>query len=293
MKIVQSYWSKPSTKNASLHPNDRNLGGWLDKKYNYMSWMLSCLQLNKFYDHIELVTDQPGYELLIEKLKLPYTSVKVELDRLDNYHTDLWALGKIYAYSIQNEPFIHIDGDVFIWDKISEEFSNTDLLVQNMEVNEPGYADAHDFVFAYFEYIPKVIPEEKYKIISVNAGVIGGRNISFFQDYTALALEFVDRNLTKMKGLNKGAFNMFYEQYLFYCLAEKRDLPISYLIKDQRQLLDKHVNFTGAPLNTQYIHTIGTFKKRLETGNLLEYTLKSTYPDQYYYLMHLLTNHIV
>ncbi len=74
MKIVHSYWSKPNLiqKKAS-----QNLGGWTHRAFNYMSWALSCLKFKEFYPNIELVTDQKGKELLIDRLGLPYTSVKV------------------------------------------------------------------------------------------------------------------------------------------------------------------------------------------------------------------------
>ena len=42
-----------------------------------MSWVLSCLSLRNYYDDVELYTDKLGYELLIEKLRLPYTYVHV------------------------------------------------------------------------------------------------------------------------------------------------------------------------------------------------------------------------
>lgn len=293
MKIVQSYWSKPSNKQANLHPNDRNLGGWQAKRYNYMSWMLSSMQLSQLYDEIELVTDEQGYDLLVNKLQLPYTNVRVELDRLNEYHSDLWALGKIYAYSIQKTPFIHVDGDVFIWDRFPTAFESADLIAQNVEVDEPGYADVNHHVLQYFDFIPDVLPTQEKEITSVNAGIFGGADIAFFEEYTALAFEFVNRNMDKIQGLNIGAFNMYYEQYLFYCLAQEKQKLIHFLIDDQRQLVDKHVNFSGVPANSTYLHTVGTFKKRRETGNLLEHTFLSTYPDHYYHLLGLLLHHEV
>lgn len=294
MKIVQSYWSKPSQKSSGLHPNDRNSGGWLGKKHHYMSWTLSCLQLNKFYDEVELVTDKPGYDLLVNQLKLPYTNIKIVLDKLNDYHSDLWALGKLYAYSIQEQSFIHVDGDVFIWDRFPKKIEDSFLCAQNFETDEPGYDYVYDFVQANFKFIPGFLDnKENRHIRSVNAGILGGSNISFFREYTSIAFDFVNKNLDKMEGLDLGAFNMFYEQYLFYCLARDKRVDIKCLVDDQRKLLDKHVNFTGVPLNTSYIHTVGFYKKKLETGELLEYTLKTTYPNHYYNIINLLKRHLI
>ena len=278
---------------VGLHPNDRNLGGWLAKKHNYMSWMLSSLQLSLYYEDIELVTDEAGYDLLINKLQLPYTSMRVELDCLNEYHSDLWALGKIYAYRLQEKPFLHVDGDVFIWNRFPKELESATLAAQNLEIDEPGYAEVDEYVQKHFDFVPAILHPAREKITSVNAGIFGGSNIKFFQDYTALVFKFIDKNLNKTIGLDIGAFNMYYEQYLFYRLVEEQNVPIDFLINDQRQLVDRHVNFLGIPTNSNYLHTVGTFKKRKETGKFLEHTLRSTYPNQYFYLMDLLVSHEV
>lgn len=109
MKIIQSLWSKPSLIT----------GGWSEKTFYYMSWALSCLKLKEFYNSVELFTDKKGKEFLIDRLQLPYDKVNIVLDDLNEFNSRLWALGKIYTYSIQHEPFIHVDGDVYIYGKSS------------------------------------------------------------------------------------------------------------------------------------------------------------------------------
>jgi hypothetical protein len=86
MKIVQTLWTLPSfAKNSKENLENRLSGGWLHPKYYYFAMAYSCLTLKKFYDKIELVTDKIGADLLINKLKLPYTSVKI-LHRLQDFH---------------------------------------------------------------------------------------------------------------------------------------------------------------------------------------------------------------
>jgi hypothetical protein len=154
MKIVQSLWVKPSIKKNSVNTSDRNTGGWTDKKYNYISWALSCLQFCKYYNKVELITDNLGYDTLIKKMKLPYTDVKVVLDDLNDYHPDLWALGKIYAYSLQKEPFIHADGDVFIYAPFSKELESSALLAQNIEKDFYYYREIFGSIEENFDFIP-------------------------------------------------------------------------------------------------------------------------------------------
>ena len=106
MSIVQTFWSSYSDPTM-------NCCGWKSPEYNLMSWALSCCSLREHYDQVELYTDQRGYDVLIEKLHLPYTAVHVVYDD----HLCLpqhWAYAKIKTYSMQTEPFLHVDGDVYI-----------------------------------------------------------------------------------------------------------------------------------------------------------------------------------
>ena len=116
MKILQTFWTGPTGVNK-----ENLLGiqaGWLSCEYHWMSWALSCLQAKSVFGSINLVTDKAGKEILVDLLQLPYTNVSTALQTtLDDYHPGLWALAKIYTYSIQTDPFLHLDGDVFLWQK--------------------------------------------------------------------------------------------------------------------------------------------------------------------------------
>ncbi len=63
-KIIHSFWSKPTMNSQAVLSKagtmDRKAGGWVDKKYSFMSWALSCLSIKKHYPEIELVTDALG-----------------------------------------------------------------------------------------------------------------------------------------------------------------------------------------------------------------------------------------
>jgi len=114
MEIIQSFWTKPllEVKNNSF--SLKSNAGWYNCHLNFISWTYSCLTLIKHYKNLTLYTDKFGKIILIDLLNLPYTNVEVKLDVLKNYNSDLWALGKLYTYSIQNKPFIHVDADIYI-----------------------------------------------------------------------------------------------------------------------------------------------------------------------------------
>ena len=92
----------------------RDSFGWVAPEYHLMGWALSCLQLHKLYSHITLFANSQAARLLVDTLQLPYTEINLAHDQLTLLHPDLWALPKIYTYSLQDQPFLHIDGDVFL-----------------------------------------------------------------------------------------------------------------------------------------------------------------------------------
>ncbi len=293
MKIIHSYWSKP---NLIQHKESQNLGGWTHRAFNYMSWALSCLKFKEFYPNIELVTDQKGKELLIDQLELPYTSVKVVLDDLNDYSPHVWAIGKIYAYSIQEEPFIHVDNDVYIWKRFSERIEKANLVAQHREENYKHNDDFFNDVQKNFEYIPSVIQSFRKKdtdIKEVNAGILGGHNLDFYKKYTQKAFEFVDKNHDFIKNLkHKGMFNTIFEQYLYYCMASENNLDIEYLITEK--VPDDFAglaNFFDLPNKTTYIHTVGSYKKNFKIGDYLSQRLFYEYPDYYNTIINKIKTH--
>lgn len=291
MKIVQSLWSKPSIKKEKINIAHTSNDGWGDKKYNAISWALSCLQFRKFYDDVELITDRQGYDFLINRLELPYTNVKVVLDDLNDYHSSLWALGKIYAYSLQNDTFIHADSDVYIWGRFDERIENAELLAQNKENEFEYYDKSFDSIVQNFKFIPDILLksiENNGRIIGVNAGILGGKNTEFFKLYTRMAIDFVRDNSIYLEKVDVSVFNTIFEQFLFYALAGEKKYKIEFLLQNVNQNFDGVAELASAPYPTKYVHAVGSYKKRINTKSLLEYRLQKDYPDYYYKIIRLL-----
>jgi len=296
MKIIQSYWTKPSLKKSNLNNSDRNKGGWLDKRFNYFSWTLSVLKFREYFEEVELYTDELGAEFLIGKLELPYSKVHVVLDEMNRYDHDLWAIGKLYVYGLQTTPFLHVDGDVFIWEKFDKELLAKDLITQNLEDAYPYYQDIYASLSKEFSFVPDYITNYHNQVgyfSGVNAGVLGGNNISFIHKYVSSAFQLVDKNIDHIKKIDTGLFNNFFEQCLFRLLADTDNIEISVLLDEVNDRFDYLVDFTGVPANTGYIHTVGDYKKRLETGRLLAFKIKEEYPDYYFKIIELLKKNAI
>ena len=102
----------------TLWVNNNNLlkdsFGWLSAQHHLMGWALSSLKLKKIYPTVNLHTDNASIALLKNEIGLPYTNF------FDDYSTikcqpGLWALPKLLTYAKQDNPFLHVDGDVFVW----------------------------------------------------------------------------------------------------------------------------------------------------------------------------------
>lgn len=288
MKIVHSYWSKPTSQSESSFYN-RAAGGWLDQRYHLMSWALSCSKAASFYDEIELVTDQEGANLLINKLNLPYTNVQIVLDQINHFPPGLWALGKIFSYSIQNEPFLHIDSDVYIWDRFSETIENAELVAQHEEKDYEMYYEILKWLND-FPYLPELLADSSgTKIITAsNAGILGGKNVDFFKKLWEEVLNFITKNEVNITKVRTGFLNNIYEQLFFNRLALKNNIEITYLLPNISSNYEGLIDIYSVPHRTTFIHVIGTNKRHLEICEWVAFRLKLEFPDYYFNILNLI-----
>lgn len=275
MKICQTLWS-----------NHKNLledsFGWLSPQHHLLAWTYSCLKLREFYSDVQLYTDSHGAEVLIDILGLPYSTYHLDYDNL-NYNPSLWAFPKIFTYNKQAEPFIHVDGDVFIFDKFSDELEKAELLAQNLELSTDYYKNLFNPIMKRINYIPDFFKKNLYSRYpkSYNAGILGGRNIELIQKYTREAIEFVDKNLTCH---SNGNFNMIFEQLMFYSISKTHNTEVQcYTDKtydDNGYDMNAFGDFLSVPCK-KYLHLIGPLKRDEYTIQQLTRRLFNDYPEYF------------
>lgn len=280
MKIVQTFW----TANKSLLENSF---GWYNSQYHLMSWALSCLSLKKYYVDVVLYTDSHGYKVFIELLQLPYTDVIVQYDNLlcPEIH---WAYPKIVTYSLQNEPFIHVDGDVYLPFRLDTSVELGELIAQNKEIGSEYYKGMMNDLLRRNYQMPKFLKAaiERDIIPSYNAGLLGGNDIAFIQEYCQVAFQFVeDNHLNDINNTNVNINNnILFEQVLFATLVEKLGKTVSTVV--ERSVRDNgydYHNFCDFYLfdYTKLLHILGGHKRNLRICELLAKTLIDRYPDYY------------
>lgn len=277
MKIVQSFWSG----NQTDFTNDY---GWYSYKYNWQSWILSCNQLVKHHKEVELYTDRFGFEILITKLQLPYTKVHVVLDELNHYNKNLWAVAKIKTFQLQTEPFIHVDGDVFVWESLINKFENSNLITQNLEVATDYYRKRWNIIFPQLSFLPNEMNgySKNKNNLACNMGIIGGKNLNFFKTYTQKSFEFVDKNDIDFDSFDALNFNVFFEQVLFKEFADSTNQNIDFLFSEVS--LDNDYkgfgDFDKVP-NKSYLHLLGVYKRNPPVCKAMEVYVMKHYPAYY------------
>ena len=169
-------------------------------------WKFSLALANKNYNNVYLICDRFYLKLLG---KLPFKKIFPILSiRKDQAH--IWSIGKIFAYDFiahQNRPFIHLDSDVFLWEKLPEKLVNKSVFVQNKEhLSYPNEKNRNlKFYPAYrVDYLRdlncKKIPKEWEDFINLprsetfayNVGIIGGHDLDFFKGYTKYVRDIIN-----------------------------------------------------------------------------------------------------
>lgn len=282
MKIVQTFWS------GGRNPLEHSYG-WPHAEYNLMSWTLSCLSLRKHYGRVELYTDRRGYEVLIEKLHLPYTQVHVVYD--DNLCLPQhWAYAKIKTYSLQDEPFLHIDGDMYFPKPIPKEVIDAPLVTQNREIGTAYYQSMLNRVLAHPEFVlPDFIKEtlSNGTMASYNMGVFGGSDLDFIHRYCQRVFDFFDSNHMNDSSVqySNEECNVFFEQIFLAAMADREKKDVRGLIPSS--IIDngyKNRDFANLRQYDErcFFHVLGGMKSRKENCRQLAKTLLQITPDIYW-----------
>lgn len=283
MKLIHSYWSKPFfDQDNETDYRFRHFGGFPEAFLFYAAWSYSCLSIQKYYPNLHLITDDRGLEIFRDILKLPYASFSTEMNAMNSYPKSMWALGKLHAYRIQEEPFCHIDGDVFFFGKVLDPVLDAKILAQSFDYNEILYQAIHADVHDNFNKVPEEYQADlSEKIKLINAGVIGGHDLKFYQNYCAKAFELIDNNLDKLEDKKRVNLNLYCEQFLFSNLVKQQERDIQFLfpkmLKSEYDLTEFHM----APEHSQYVHLASTLKRFPEFLEQVVIRLYLEFPEYY------------
>jgi len=283
VKIIQTYWEKDTDADLSSEKENRFNGGWLSRKYLCMGLALSCLKFRQHYDHVEFYTNSRGYQLLINELNLPYTKVHLTHDNINNISPLLWAVPKLYTYSLQDEPFIHADCDVFIWEKFPEALERAPLIAQHEEKNLKFYKEPLLYLNkAISDLRPELCynPSANGELLSVNAGIFGGNDIEFIKTYSLSALAFIKKYMNDILGFGAPAtLNAVLEQYLFYQMAFARSKPVDFMFDHVSENFREVMRLEHVPHCSSFVHLFGSAKRDILSCSIVGNFLKREFSE--------------
>ena len=182
-KAVMSLWSAPS----------RTAGhgcAWSTPEHELMAWRVSSTLLRRHFKRVELVTDRDGWARLAP-LGLPFTSVRLDLDDLDATWAKFWSMGKVRAYALQDEPFVHVDADAFMHKPLEPRILTAPVVAQLPEKFRLD-SGIRNYRLDQLEAHIRPLPAEVLKALrrpiqyAVNCGLFGGNDLDTIRVYTDL-----------------------------------------------------------------------------------------------------------
>jgi hypothetical protein len=270
MKAIWSLWSKPLLQS-------KNIGLWSFHHFLY-SWIISVLTSSRFFNRTELYTDDFGKYILIDILKLPFDQVHICLNGINNLNKDWWAAGKILTYSLQNEPFIHLDSDVFLWEGLPERILSSKIFAQSPEffnkLNSNSYyklSELEELIKDKKGWLPKIWfnhTADKESFEASCCGIFGGNDLKLIEKYSKTALKIILHKKNQIiweKWPNVAFGNVLIEQFfLALTVSTVRRTKIEYLF-------DNLANpFSPLTDNKIYTHLISTSKNDSSVQKLIE-----------------------
>ncbi|WP_266168804.1 DUF6734 family protein [Dyella subtropica] len=231
MRAVWSFWSKPFFAHKGRI--------WREPRHHLLAWGLSLRLARRHYPETMLVTDKAGKALLVDRLGLDFDEVSIELEALRDADLGWWALGKLYAYSMQDRPFIHLDTDVFLWKPLPASVASAPVFAQCPEDHPLNdWCGPQDIEAAFAKHrLP--LPQEWEWMRSQpstgfreeNCGILGGHHVDFIRYYAQLGMDLAVNPAFAQAWAelpNKSGYNMMIEQFLLSaCLDYHRAHPES------------------------------------------------------------------
>jgi len=235
--------------------------------------------------------------MLVDKLRLPYSSVDVCLDILNsNVPVQLKCFAKYYALSKQTGPFLYFDSGL-LWNNImpKEVLSQGLAVLQTFPANTLDFLRLHGLIVGTLEGLKQFnLNSGDIDIHAADTSLIFSSNPSLLKDLSACAFDLLIKNnefltiyLPSMSPYEQNLVNLFFDEYLFYVFFSERQQPVTTVYNSGVRLssLDVFYRFPG---NQKVCNIPYESRRNRELCERIEYLLKSEFPDYFVRIMHLL-----
>lgn len=255
MKFYMSYWH---TNRSSKFLGENK--GFLDEAKEF--YKLSAFLIKKNHGNINLITDFEGKKHL-ENI-FDWDSIDLSLEKLPKEYSKVWSLGKLKSIQVlaqRQEPFLHVDHDVFIINKLPESLLKENIILQSYDNFYLGGALKHFF---------NIHCKKKYLISNCdagehyNCGIIGGNNFTFFSQYSTSSIKMVLDKENESFWLDNNEKDFLFEYFSKALLAEQ--YYISALLKKNNikpsLLLNRRYRTNYIDIANGYVHLYGDRKRK-------------------------------
>ena len=96
----------------------------------FIKMLLSVLLIKKLFSKVVLYTTKEMAEFVI-KIGIPYDEIITE--PFDDYKENTFSIAKMITYSLQTEPFIHLDLDSFLF-TLPKDLKNIDIFASHQDI---------------------------------------------------------------------------------------------------------------------------------------------------------------
>ena len=221
---------------------------------------LSVLCASRQFPQVEMIANDFSIDMF-QKIGLPVTSYSNKLNDMKEMSRFFWAYGKLLAYCEQTEPFVHLDNDVFIWQKFPERILNAELCFQShepMDVDGYKYYNMLRPCFAAAPVKPQKIVDNEVLDFAYNCGICGGHNLDFFHEWKECSEEYIFAEENQLLFYQEYASvlihqNLFHEQYFAASLIKMHNM------RDRVQVLAEDAMEIEKIM--KYTHLWGTTKR--------------------------------
>ena len=255
MKAIYTFWSKPLINNFARCKSEKNF---------ILMFVYSMLWSAKWFEKVELNTDEYGYNIFkyFENSKIKIKNTLNDFEGLDSYL--FWAYPKIYSLTLQDEPFIHIDGDIFIFRRLPEDLFSGDFGFQNLEIAhyERAYSKLINFYDKNYYFKPSVWSNNLKT--AINCGLMYFKNPilakNFHKDVKKYFIDIDDKFAAQLKTELQDVikttyitYPLLFEQYYLNCFINSlENKKINYLLSNEQ--VEKEEK--GQSIIQGYVHLI-------------------------------------
>ncbi|MCD4712773.1 MAG: hypothetical protein K8R73_05765 [Clostridiales bacterium] len=253
---------------------------------------MSVLTSRHYFSQTILITDDFGKHLLANTLKLPFDEIDLTLNDISNLDSNWWAAGKIVSYSLQDEPFIHIDSDVYFWDKLPERLIESRICAQSPEFFDKKDPSSYYKLIEFEKLISKGggwLPEfwldltkKRQYFEASNCGIFGGNDIELIKGYAQIAKDIIFHKAnhsiwSEWPELHLG--NVLVEQFFlslfldYQNLNRRREITIEYIFGKDENPYAEHNNCP------YYTHLISNSKSNSIVQRVIERYVLLNYPE--------------